>query len=124
VLQFAQRWTSRIDWFSFEVARELLTSSNAFIDPGLAEATGQRLLVVHQLLSDYQQRPGLCEGGLAGMRRPGPPSWSVNYRNLLYPDISPSAGIPQSMSTYPTSGWGINAHSGDGRRGLCRLAFV
>jgi Fic/DOC family len=43
VLQFAQRWTSRIDWSSFETARELLTSSNAFVDPGIAEATGQRL---------------------------------------------------------------------------------
>ena len=43
VLQFAQRWTSRIDWSSFEAARELLTSSNAFVDPGIAEVTGQRL---------------------------------------------------------------------------------
>jgi Fic/DOC family len=44
VLHFAQRWTARIDWSSFETAKELLTSSNAFLDPGLAEITGQRLV--------------------------------------------------------------------------------
>jgi Fic/DOC family len=43
VLQFAQRWTARIDWSGFETARELLTACNAFLDPSLAEATGQHL---------------------------------------------------------------------------------
>ena len=47
VLKFAQRWTAMIDWSSFETARELLTSTNAFIDPSLAEATGQRLTLPH-----------------------------------------------------------------------------
>jgi len=45
VLQFAQRWTARIDWSSFETANDLLTATNAFIDPGLAESTGQRLVL-------------------------------------------------------------------------------
>lgn len=44
VLQFGQRWTSRIDWSRFETANELLTSSNAYLDPNLAESTGQRLI--------------------------------------------------------------------------------
>ncbi len=45
VLQFAQRWTARIDWSGFGTARALLTASNAFLDPGLADATGQRLIL-------------------------------------------------------------------------------
>ncbi len=43
VLLFVQRWTSRIDWSSFEPANEMLTSTNAFVDPGIADRTGQRL---------------------------------------------------------------------------------
>ncbi|MHB1430581.1 MAG: Fic family protein [Streptosporangiaceae bacterium] len=44
VLQFAQRWTARIDWSAFDTTRVLLAASNAFLDPGLAEATGQHLI--------------------------------------------------------------------------------
>jgi fido (protein-threonine AMPylation protein) len=45
VLRFAQRWTARIDWSGFEQANEQLTATNAFIDPGLADRTGQRLML-------------------------------------------------------------------------------
>lgn len=45
VLRFAQRWTSRIDWSGFEQANDQLTATNAFVDPGLAERSGQRLLL-------------------------------------------------------------------------------
>jgi hypothetical protein len=45
VLRFAQRWTARIDWSGFEAANEQLTVTNAFIDPGLAERTGQQLIL-------------------------------------------------------------------------------
>lgn len=45
VLQFAQRWTSRIDWSSFEQANEMLTATSAFVDPGVADRTGQRLML-------------------------------------------------------------------------------
>lgn len=44
VLRFAQRWTARIDWSEFERANEQLTATNAFMDPGLADRTGQRLI--------------------------------------------------------------------------------
>jgi hypothetical protein len=45
VLRFAQRWTSRIDWSEFDSANEQLTATNAFTDPGLADRTGQRLIL-------------------------------------------------------------------------------
>ncbi|HVB45697.1 MAG TPA: Fic family protein [Streptosporangiaceae bacterium] len=43
VLRFAQRWTARIDWSDYDQANEQLTVTNAFIDPGLADRTGQQL---------------------------------------------------------------------------------
>lgn len=43
VLEHAQRWTSTIDWSTYERADELLTMSNAYLDSGIAESTGRRL---------------------------------------------------------------------------------
>lgn len=43
VLDFAQRWTSAVRWHSFGEANTDLHASNAFVDPGHAEVSGQRL---------------------------------------------------------------------------------
>lgn len=43
VLQFTQRWTAAINWSTFEAANADLTASNAYLDPGIADNTGQRL---------------------------------------------------------------------------------
>ena len=43
VLQFAQKWTGAIDWTTFEVVDEELRRLNAYMDSGLAEASGARL---------------------------------------------------------------------------------
>jgi hypothetical protein len=43
VLDFAQRWTSMIDWSSYETADAELRAANAYLDSGVAEASGLRL---------------------------------------------------------------------------------
>lgn len=43
VLDFAQRWTASLDWSTYEIAHEQLTYANAYVDPGIAERSGQRL---------------------------------------------------------------------------------
>lgn len=43
VLDFAQKWTSYVDWSDFEGACATLESCNAFVDSGVAERTGRRL---------------------------------------------------------------------------------
>lgn len=43
VLDYAQRWTTTIRWSDWGSAMEDLVGSNAFLDPGPAEAAGQRL---------------------------------------------------------------------------------
>lgn len=43
VLGFAQKWTSYIDWSTFEGACATVETCNAFVDPGVAERTGRRL---------------------------------------------------------------------------------
>jgi len=43
VLAFAQRWVAAIDWATFEGAKAQLEACNAFVDPGVGDATGQRL---------------------------------------------------------------------------------
>jgi len=43
VLQFAQRWTGAVDWGTYESANETLVRLSAYMDPGLAEASGIRL---------------------------------------------------------------------------------
>ncbi len=43
VLRFAQRWTGAIDWTTFEAADEEMRKLDAYMDPGLAEASGIRL---------------------------------------------------------------------------------
>lgn len=43
VLEYAHRWTSAIDWSTYEHADGLLTTSNAYLDSRIAESTGQRL---------------------------------------------------------------------------------
>lgn len=43
VLEYAHRWTSTIDWSTFERADELLNKSNAYLDSGVADSTGRRL---------------------------------------------------------------------------------
>jgi hypothetical protein len=43
VLRFAQKWTAAIDWTTFEGTNEHLRRLDAYMDPGLAEASGIRL---------------------------------------------------------------------------------
>jgi hypothetical protein len=43
VLDFAQRWVSRVDWTSFETAHRTLEETNAYREPGEAELSGNRL---------------------------------------------------------------------------------
>ncbi|MGH7861520.1 MAG: Fic family protein [Candidatus Dormibacteraceae bacterium] len=43
VLRFAQKWTGAIDWTTFEAADEQLRRLDAYMDPGLADASGIRL---------------------------------------------------------------------------------
>ncbi len=43
VLDFTQRWTASVDWSTYEGAHQQLTDANAYIDPGIAERSGQRL---------------------------------------------------------------------------------
>lgn len=43
VLDFAQRWTVAVDWSTYEDAHRQLTDANAYVDPGIAERSGQRL---------------------------------------------------------------------------------
>lgn len=43
VLRFAQRWTGAIDWTTFEAANEEMRRLDAYMDPGLADASGIRL---------------------------------------------------------------------------------
>jgi hypothetical protein len=45
VLRFAQKWTARVDWTEFDKSLEQLTATNAFLDPGLSDRTGQRLVL-------------------------------------------------------------------------------
>ena len=45
VLEFAQRWAAAVDWSTYDGAHTILTSCNAFVDPGLADSTGQRLII-------------------------------------------------------------------------------
>jgi hypothetical protein len=45
VLRFAQKWTARVDWTEFDKSLEQLTATNAFVDPGLSDRTGQRLVL-------------------------------------------------------------------------------
>ena len=42
-LSFAQKYTNSIDWNNFDVAMEMLTKTNAFVDPGYADVQGIRL---------------------------------------------------------------------------------
>lgn len=43
VLDFAQRWTAAVDWSTYETADAQMQATNAYLDPGLADASGQRL---------------------------------------------------------------------------------
>ena len=43
VLEYAQRWTAAVDWRSFDRANTVLEGTNAFMDSGVADASGVRL---------------------------------------------------------------------------------
>ena len=43
VMGFAQKWTAHVDWSTYDRADQQMTTSNAYIDAGTAERTGQRL---------------------------------------------------------------------------------
>ena len=43
VLAFAQRWTTSVNWSTYESAMDDLETSGSFLDPGVAEASGRRL---------------------------------------------------------------------------------
>ena len=43
VLQFAQKWTGAVDWTTFEDSDKALRRLNAYMDPGLADASGVKL---------------------------------------------------------------------------------
>jgi len=45
VLDFAQRWTARIDFSTFQTARSDLERTNALRDPREADETGIKLLL-------------------------------------------------------------------------------
>jgi len=45
VLEFVQRWSAAIDWSSYQVAHELLTACNAYVDPSSAENLNLRLVM-------------------------------------------------------------------------------
>jgi fido (protein-threonine AMPylation protein) len=48
LLHFAQKWTAAIDWATFEATDEHLRRLDAYMDPGLAEASGIRLRLPEQ----------------------------------------------------------------------------
>jgi Fic/DOC family protein len=43
VLAFAQKWTASVDWSDWDLADTQMKDSNAYVDPGLAEHSGQML---------------------------------------------------------------------------------
>ena len=43
MLDYAQRWTTAVDWRSVEETARELDNCNAFLDPIVAEAAGKRL---------------------------------------------------------------------------------
>lgn len=45
VLEFAQRWSAAVDWSSYQIAHEILTSCNAYVDPNRAETVNLRLIM-------------------------------------------------------------------------------
>jgi hypothetical protein len=45
VLEYAQRWAAAVDWQDYEGSLDTLTASNAFLDPGVAEVNGKRLVM-------------------------------------------------------------------------------
>lgn len=45
VLEYAHRWVSMIDWSTFDRADQLLTTSNAYLDSGIAESNGRQLIL-------------------------------------------------------------------------------
>jgi len=45
VLEFAQRWAAAVGWRDYERSLDMLTACNAFLDPGVAEVNGQRLVM-------------------------------------------------------------------------------
>ncbi|HEY0870148.1 MAG TPA: Fic family protein [Acidothermaceae bacterium] len=49
VLAFAQKWTASVDWSGWDFADVQMRDSNAYVDPGLAEQSGQRLRLASSL---------------------------------------------------------------------------
>jgi hypothetical protein len=45
VLAFAQRWTAEIDWTTFNGANRIVEVCNGYLDPGVADKNGQRLML-------------------------------------------------------------------------------
>ena len=45
VLEYAQRWAAAVEWRDYDRSLETLSGCNAFLDPGIAEVNGQRLLM-------------------------------------------------------------------------------
>jgi len=45
VLDYAQRWAAAVDWRDYGRSFDELTACNAFLDPGVAEVNGQRLVM-------------------------------------------------------------------------------
>ena len=43
VLAYAQRWTTEVDWSTYDRANRQVAASNGYLDPDVASATGQRL---------------------------------------------------------------------------------
>jgi Fic family protein len=46
VLEFAQKYTRHIDWSQFEIAKNMLTATNAFVDPLDADDKGIKLKIL------------------------------------------------------------------------------
>src|SRR5680860_385808 len=45
VLEYAQRWAAAVDWTEYQQTNDQLVSLHAYLDPGIADATGQHLLM-------------------------------------------------------------------------------
>lgn len=57
ILHFAQRWTAAIDWSTYEGALTNIESTHGFLDPGVADRTGQRLRLPNETRISPDPRP-------------------------------------------------------------------
>jgi prophage maintenance system killer protein len=56
VLEFAQRYTSQVDFADLETATRVLTATNAFLEPGQADRLGKPMILPRDLLRGWEYR--------------------------------------------------------------------